>query len=98
MDGKRINHDQIDFDQYRESIKQTRSKYNLIPQSNSEIIKWDDAEKKGGAVAHLTKFALKDKISGEEFVQTTNLIVIVRWIDGRRLLTGMTEVWLGGYE
>jgi hypothetical protein len=98
MGSKSINHDQIDFDQYRDTIKQTRAKYNLIPLSNDEVIHWGDADEKGGAVAHLTKFWLQDKITHEQFLQTTNLIVIVEWINGRRLLTRMTEVWVGGYK
>lgn len=61
-------------------------------QSNDEVLKWDDPEKQGGTVAHLTKFTLKNKATGNE-VKTTSLILsAVKWIDGKRVLTEMTEV------
>ncbi|GME31848.1 uncharacterized protein LTHEOB_7209 [Neofusicoccum parvum] len=88
----RINHDRYTFDQYKEAVNKGRTTSDFSPQSTSEILKWDDAEKKGGAVAQLTKFTVKSKETGEETAAASLILSVVRWIGGKRVLTEMTEV------
>lgn len=88
----RINHDRFTFDQYKEAVKNGRTTSEFSPQSTSEILKWDDAEKKGGAVTQLFKFTVKSKETGQETPATSVILSVVRWIGGKRVLTEMTEV------
>lgn len=60
--------------------------------SVSEILKWDNPEKQDGVVAHITKFTTKDKSTGKESKKTSVIISTVKWIDGKRKLTELTEV------
>ncbi|KAK0653193.1 hypothetical protein DIS24_g6229 [Lasiodiplodia hormozganensis] len=88
----RINHDKYNFDQYKEAVNKARAQSEISLRSTSEILKWDDAEQKGGTVAHLTKFTVKDKATGQETHSSSLILSAVRWINGKRVLTEMTEV------
>ncbi|KAL1647344.1 hypothetical protein SLS58_002672 [Diplodia intermedia] len=88
----KVNHDSLNYDQYKEAINKSRTQSDITLQSSSEILKWDDAEGKGGAVGHLIKFTLKDKTTGKETQGTNLILTAVKWIDGKRVITEMTEV------
>ncbi|KAJ4206817.1 hypothetical protein NW767_003109 [Fusarium falciforme] len=60
--------------------------------SVSEILKWDDAEKQGGVVAHLTTFTTKNHETRPEVRKTSLITSTVKWIDGRRKITELVEV------
>ncbi|OJD35879.1 uncharacterized protein BKCO1_1400027 [Diplodia corticola] len=88
----KINHDSLSYDQYKEAIHKTRAQSEITLQDSSEILKWDDAEQKGGTVAHLFKFVVKDKTTGKETNSTNLLLTAVKWIDGKRVITEITEI------
>ncbi|KAK7726431.1 hypothetical protein SLS57_003518 [Botryosphaeria dothidea] len=88
----RLNHDRFTYDQYKEAVKHARSTDIITLDSSEEILKWDDAEKKGGTVAHLTKFTTKNKKTGQETKSTSLILSAVKWVDGKRVITEITEV------
>ncbi|KAH7036246.1 hypothetical protein B0J12DRAFT_678672, partial [Macrophomina phaseolina] len=88
----RINHSHFTFDQFKELLKQSRSALTFSLSSSSDILKWDDEEKKGGSVAQFLKSASKDNATGKETKSTTVILSTVKWVDGKRLLTETTEV------
>ncbi|EKG09922.1 Cytochrome b5 [Macrophomina phaseolina MS6] len=87
----RINHSHFNYDQFKEVLKQSRSALTFTL-SSSDILKWDDAEKKGGVVAQLIRSPSKDKVTGKETKATMLTLSTVKWVNGKRLLTEMTEV------
>jgi hypothetical protein len=56
------------------------------------IVQWEDPEKPDGVVAVLSKWISKDKATGKETKKTNVILWEVKWIDGKRKLTGQTEV------
>ena len=72
-----------------------RASGSMVLDNVSEILKWDDAEKQGGVVAHLTTFTTKNSGTGQEVKKTSLITSTVKWIDGRRKLTELVEVESG---
>ncbi|EKG17527.1 hypothetical protein MPH_05265 [Macrophomina phaseolina MS6] len=89
----RTNHDHFTFDQYRGLIKQYRGTHTVSLLSNSTILEWHDAEK-GGTVGHLTKTLHVEKATGKKEQHTTLIITTVKWINGKRMVTEITEVFI----
>jgi hypothetical protein len=56
------------------------------------ILQWENVEKSDGVVAVLSKWTSKDKKTGKETKKTNVILWEVRWIDGKRKLTGQSEV------
>lgn len=56
------------------------------------ILQWENPEKPDGVVAVFSKWTSKDKITGKEIMKTNVILWEVKWIDGKRKLTGQTEV------
>lgn len=60
--------------------------------SSSKILEWHDDEKNGGTVALLNTSINTDKATGKETKSTTLILSAVKWINGKRMLTELTEV------
>ncbi|KIM97038.1 hypothetical protein OIDMADRAFT_32916 [Oidiodendron maius Zn] len=88
----KINHSVYSYEQFKAGIQYTRGSGVMTLDSVSEILQWDDTEKRGGAVAHITKFTSKAKMTGNESKKTSVIISTVKWIGGQRKLTELTEV------
>lgn len=56
------------------------------------ILQWESPEKPDGVVAVLSKWTSKDKTTGKETKKTNVILWEVKWIGGKRKLTGQTEV------
>ena len=56
------------------------------------ILQWENPEKPDGVVAVLSKWTTKEKATGKETTKTNVILWEVKWIDGKRKLTGQTEV------
>lgn len=56
------------------------------------ILKWENLEKPEGVVAVRSKWTTKDKTTGKETKKTNVILWEVKWIGGKRKLTGQTEV------
>ena len=56
------------------------------------MLQWENKEKPDGVVAVLSKWRTKDKASGKETTKSNVILWEVKWIDGKRKLTGQTEV------
>lgn len=56
------------------------------------ILQWENPEKPDGVVAVLSKWTVKEKSTGKETKKTNVILWEVKWIDGKRKLTGQTEV------
>lgn len=56
------------------------------------ILTWENPEKPDGVVAVLSKWISKDKATGKETKKANVILWEVKWIDGKRKLTGQTEV------
>jgi hypothetical protein len=65
----------------------------MSEQSNIDLLtSQTDSDGKGGSVAQLSKFTLKDKVTGHETHSSAVFIATVEWTEGRRVLTQLTEV------
>lgn len=56
------------------------------------ILQWENPEKPDGVVAVLSKWTTKDKATGKKTKKTNVILWEVKWIGGKRKLTGQTEV------
>jgi hypothetical protein len=56
------------------------------------ILQWENPEKPDGVVAVFSKWTSKDKTTGKETKKSNVILWEVKWIDGKRKLTGQTEV------
>lgn len=89
----RVNAKSQTFDSYKQLIFRSRDKYNMTSQSNDELLCAKADEKgKAGSVAHLGRFTLKDKKTGQAVKSASVTLVTVEWIDGARRMTELTEV------
>lgn len=92
----RINHNVYKYEQFNQGLQYARSSFTSIQDTFSDILAWEDPEKGDGVVAVLSKWRAKDKATGKETKKSTVIIWEVRMIDGKRKLTGQTEVETGG--
>ncbi|KAH7045301.1 hypothetical protein B0J12DRAFT_730006 [Macrophomina phaseolina] len=88
----RLNHSVYNYEQFKGGLVHIRNTGYIVLHSVSEVAKWDDSEKRGGVVAHMTEFATKDNTTGKETRKTSLVVSAVKWIDGRRKITELTEV------
>ncbi|KAJ4258938.1 hypothetical protein NW762_008025 [Fusarium torreyae] len=88
----RINHNVYTYDQFKAGIQYARSTYTSIQDTFSDILAWENPEKRDGVVAVLSKWTVKDKATGKETKKANVILWEVKWIDGKRKLTGQTEV------
>ncbi|RSL56632.1 hypothetical protein CEP51_014361 [Fusarium floridanum] len=88
----KINHHVFNYEEMKGGVLYIRGSGGMTLNSVSEILKWDDAEKQGGVVAHLVTFTTKNNATKQEVRKTSLITSIVKWIDGRRKLTELVEV------
>ncbi|KAB8211762.1 hypothetical protein BDV34DRAFT_218976 [Aspergillus parasiticus] len=90
----RINGVPISFEEYEKAIAATRAQNHLSIQCNRELLSTRDSDVDAaeGSVAHLANFTLKDKHNGQERAETTVTLATVKTVDGRRVLSELTEV------
>ncbi len=88
----RINHNVYNYDQFKQGLQYARSSTTSIQDEFSVLLHWENAEKPDGVVAVLSKWITKDKATGKETKKTNVILWEVKWIDGKRKLTGQTEV------
>ncbi|KAH7007760.1 hypothetical protein EDB80DRAFT_881253 [Ilyonectria destructans] len=88
----KINHNIYTYDQFKPGLQYARSSSTSVQDTFSVILQWENPEKPDGVVAVLSKWTAKDKATGEETQKTNVIIWEVKWIDGKRKLTGQTEV------
>ncbi|CAI6088422.1 unnamed protein product [Clonostachys chloroleuca] len=88
----KINHNVYTYDQVKVGLQYARSSYISIQDTFSEMLSWENPKKGDGVVAVLSKWRTKDRATGEETKKTNVILWEVKWIDGKRKLTGQTEV------
>ncbi|CAI7661529.1 unnamed protein product [Penicillium viridicatum] len=88
----RINHNLYNYDQFKAGLQFARSSSTSIQDEFSVIIQWENVEKPDGVVAVLSKWTTKDKTTGKEIKKTNVILWEVKWIGGKRKLTGQSEV------
>ncbi|KAI3588971.1 hypothetical protein IWW34DRAFT_646203, partial [Fusarium oxysporum f. sp. albedinis] len=88
----RINHNVYTYDQFKGGLLYVRGSTTAVQDEFSEILTWEDPEKGDGVVAVLSKWRTKHKETGEEAKKTNVILWEVKLIDGKRKLTGQTEV------
>ncbi|KAH6971364.1 hypothetical protein BKA56DRAFT_677497 [Ilyonectria sp. MPI-CAGE-AT-0026] len=88
----KINHNIYTYDQFKPGLQYARGSSTSVQDTFSVILQWENPEKPDGVVAVLSKWTAKDKATGEETQKTNVIIWEVKWIDGKRKLTGQTEV------
>ncbi|KAH7376649.1 Six-hairpin glycosidase-like protein [Plectosphaerella cucumerina] len=88
----KINHNVYTYDQFKPGLQYARSTTTSIQDKFSIILAWENPEKPDGVVAVLSKWRVKDKATGKETEKTNVILWEVKWIDGKRKLTGQTEV------
>ncbi|KAM0552422.1 hypothetical protein ACHAPJ_007983 [Fusarium lateritium] len=88
----KINHNVYTYDQFKAGLQYARGSYTSVQDIFSEILSWENPEKRDGVVAVLSKWTVKDKATGKETKKTNVILWEVKWIDGKRKLTGQTEV------
>jgi hypothetical protein len=91
-DLARINHNVYTYDQFMPGLQYARSSTTSIQDTFSVILQWENPEKPDGVVAVLSKWTVKDKATGTETKKMNVILWEVKWIDGKRKLTGQTEV------
>ncbi|CAN9458839.1 unnamed protein product [Alternaria sp. RS040] len=87
-----INHEVYNYDQFKQGLQYVRSTCTSIQDEFSIVLQWENKEKPDGVVAVLSKWRTKDKASGKETTKCNVILWEVKWIDGKRKLTGQTEV------
>ncbi|KAJ5615191.1 hypothetical protein N7537_000305 [Penicillium hordei] len=88
----RINHNVYSYDQFKTGLRYARASSTSIQDEFSVILQWENLEKQDGVVAVLSKWTSTDKTSGKETKKTNVILWEVKCIDGKRKLTGQTEV------
>ncbi|EEU45664.1 uncharacterized protein NECHADRAFT_80780 [Fusarium vanettenii 77-13-4] len=88
----KLNHSVFTYEEMKGGVLYIRGSGGMTLNSVSEVLKWDDTEKQGGVVAHLTTFTTKNNENGQEAKKTSLITSTVKWIDGRRKLTELVEV------
>ncbi|KAF7588657.1 hypothetical protein BBP40_005408 [Aspergillus hancockii] len=88
----RINHNVYNYDQFKKGLQYARSSTTSIQDEFSVLLHWENPEQPDGVVAVLSKWMSKDKTTGKETKRTNVILWEVKWIDGKRKLTGQTEV------
>ncbi|KAM0333943.1 hypothetical protein ACHAQA_000960 [Verticillium albo-atrum] len=88
----KINHNVYTYDQFKPGLQYARSTTTSVQGTFSVILEWENPDKPDGVVAVLSKWTTKDKTTGEETQKSNVIIWEVKWIDGKRKLTGQTEV------
>ncbi|KAJ5447007.1 hypothetical protein N7445_001828 [Penicillium cf. griseofulvum] len=88
----RINHNVYNYDEFKTGLQYARASSTSIQAEFSVILQWENPEKPEGVVAVLSKWTSTDKTSGKETKKTNVILWEVKCIDGKRKLTGQTEV------
>ncbi|CAN9187485.1 unnamed protein product [Alternaria alternata] len=88
----KINHDVYNYEQFKQGLQYVRGACTSIQDEFSIVLQWENKEKPDGVVAVLSKWRTKDKASGKETTKSNVILWEVKWIDGKRKLTGQTEV------
>ncbi|KAH6625171.1 hypothetical protein C7974DRAFT_395552 [Boeremia exigua] len=88
----KINHHVYRYDQFLPGLQYARGTTTSIQDTFSVLLEWENPDRPDGVVAVLSKWTTKDKTTGAETQKTNVIIWEVKWIDGRRKLTGQTEV------
>ncbi|GKZ65180.1 hypothetical protein AnigIFM50267_007348 [Aspergillus niger] len=88
----KINHNVFNYDQFRAGLQHARTASTSIQGEFSVILAWENPEKPDGVVAVLSNWISKDKATGSETEKANVILWEVKWIDGKRKLTGQTEV------
>ncbi|CAD6445587.1 01af48e8-0ef2-4a93-9721-0e4c16af4077 [Sclerotinia trifoliorum] len=88
----KINHNVYTYDEFRSGLQHARSYGTSTQDTFSVILQWENPEKPDGVVAVLSKSTVKEKATGKETKKTNVILWEVKWIDGKRKLTGQTEV------
>lgn len=83
------------LDEYKSAIVATRAQYHLSVEYNRELLSSredPDVNAGEGSVAHISSFILKDKQGGHERQEATVTLATVKTVDGKRVLSELTEV------
>ncbi|KNG45981.1 hypothetical protein DDE82_007499 [Stemphylium lycopersici] len=75
-----------------QGLQYARKSSTSIQDEFSVIVQWENEEKPDGVVAVLSKWRTKEKASGKETTKSNVILWEVKWIGGKRKLTGQTEV------
>ncbi|EPE29988.1 hypothetical protein GLAREA_01148 [Glarea lozoyensis ATCC 20868] len=92
----KINHAVYTYDQFLPGLQYARNSATSIQDSFDVILDCEDPEKGDGVVAVLSKWTTKEKASGKETTKTNVILWEVKVVDGKRKLTGQTEVEVEG--
>lgn len=89
----RLNGQHLTYDEFRRAVEETRANNYIYEQSNDELLGvQNDARGGGGSVAQLSRFALRDKVTGHEIYSSTVILATIDLVEGRLVLTYLTEV------
>jgi hypothetical protein len=80
------------YDQFVPGLQYVRGSTTSTQDSFSVILEWENPVQPDGVVAVLSKWSAKDNATGKETKKTNVILWEVKWIDGKRKLTGQTEV------
>ncbi|KAM0128881.1 hypothetical protein ACHAQE_010710 [Botrytis cinerea] len=88
----RINHNTYTYDQFEPGLQYVRSSGTTTQDTFSVLLQWENPDKPDGVVAVLSKTTFTENATGKVTKKTNMILWEVKWIDGKRKLTGQTEV------
>lgn len=86
----------LTYDDYKTAIARTRAQNVLSIENSRELLASRgiaETANGGGSVAYISTFTSKDRQTGHEKRELTVTLATVAVVDGRRLLTELTEVF-----
>ncbi|EMR86720.1 hypothetical protein BcDW1_4629 [Botrytis cinerea BcDW1] len=88
----KINHNTYTYDQFEPGLQYVRSSGTTTQDTFSVLLQWENPDKPDGVVAVLSKTTFTENATGKVTKKTNMILWEVKWIDGKRKLTGQTEV------
>jgi hypothetical protein len=90
----RINGTSLTAEIWKKAIFDARAKDEFSVLTIQELVAANGDADIGieGTVAHISTFAVKNKETGAEKMETSQTIITAAWKDGKRIMTELTEV------
>ncbi|TEY52433.1 hypothetical protein BOTCAL_0258g00030 [Botryotinia calthae] len=88
----KINHNIYTYDQFEPGLQYVRSSGTMIQDTFSVLLQWENPEKSDDVVAVLSKTTFKENATSKVTKKTNVILWEVKWIDGKRKLSGQTGV------
>ncbi|KAH7344291.1 hypothetical protein BKA66DRAFT_434334 [Pyrenochaeta sp. MPI-SDFR-AT-0127] len=88
----KINHNVYNYEQFKGGLQYVRNSTTATQDVFKVLLQWENPEKPDGVVAVLSEWRVKDNATGKETKKVNIILWEVKWIDGKRKLTGQTEV------